>query len=290
MSGNIGDNGYAPPGTPPEQLDRVAAGPGLDRLDPHAPPHHDKGEGSTLVPEVDLQLHHDDLRHRFEAPGHNQKVASSSELTISTAAALAQRRHLPESSPSHSPLPTSSNLFVAQPHPPLSRSVRSPPSPSPHFDRTFSSSPSHISPQNPSSDPIPVSTNISQQHRSVRDLVQEEQAPNPSTSESSPIPSGHSSPTPDSFLPKSRKPKSLRPFITAIMAFEKGRKFSTGTSVHRKRQMSTLVEKEGHFGPALTVCANSFFEHAPFPPQVLLHLVTYDQRSRGLAFRSATGS
>jgi len=38
------------------------------------------------------------------------------------------------------------------------------------------------------------------------------------------------------------------------MAFEKGRKFSTGTSVHRKRQMSTLVEKEGHFGPALTVC------------------------------------
>jgi len=36
------------------------------------------------------------------------------------------------------------------------------------------------------------------------------------------------------------------------MAFEKGRKFSTGTSVHRKRQMSTLVEKEGHFGPALT--------------------------------------
>ncbi|KAG7293971.1 hypothetical protein NEMBOFW57_004032 [Staphylotrichum longicolle] len=36
------------------------------------------------------------------------------------------------------------------------------------------------------------------------------------------------------------------------MAFEKGRKFSTGTSVHRKRQMSTLVEREGHFGLALT--------------------------------------
>jgi hypothetical protein len=42
------------------------------------------------------------------------------------------------------------------------------------------------------------------------------------------------------------------------MAFEKGRKFSTGTSVHRKRQMSTLVEKEGHFGPALTVCLLAF--------------------------------
>ncbi|KAK4466136.1 family 4 putative glycosyltransferase [Cladorrhinum samala] len=44
----------------------------------------------------------------------------------------------------------------------------------------------------------------------------------------------------------------FRPFIHAVMAFEKARKFSTGTSVHRKRQMSTLVEKEGHFGPALT--------------------------------------
>ncbi|KAK3386104.1 hypothetical protein B0H63DRAFT_395632 [Podospora didyma] len=48
------------------------------------------------------------------------------------------------------------------------------------------------------------------------------------------------------------KHRRLKPFIQAIMAFEKGRKFSTGTSVHRKRQMSTLVEKEGHFGPALT--------------------------------------
>ncbi|EFW99034.1 trehalose synthase [Grosmannia clavigera kw1407] len=30
------------------------------------------------------------------------------------------------------------------------------------------------------------------------------------------------------------------------------RKFSTGTSVHRKRRMSTVAEKEGFFGPALT--------------------------------------
>jgi hypothetical protein len=43
------------------------------------------------------------------------------------------------------------------------------------------------------------------------------------------------------------------------MAFEKSRKFSTGTSVHRKRQMSTLVEKEGHFGPALTVRSSVCF-------------------------------
>ncbi|OAA58465.1 trehalose synthase [Niveomyces insectorum RCEF 264] len=36
------------------------------------------------------------------------------------------------------------------------------------------------------------------------------------------------------------------------MSFQNSRKFSTGTSVHRKRQMSTLIEKEGAFGPALT--------------------------------------
>ncbi|CAK7213206.1 hypothetical protein SBRCBS47491_001723 [Sporothrix bragantina] len=36
------------------------------------------------------------------------------------------------------------------------------------------------------------------------------------------------------------------------MAFKNGRKFSTGTSAHRKRKMSTLVETEGAFGPSLT--------------------------------------
>lgn len=46
----------------------------------------------------------------------------------------------------------------------------------------------------------------------------------------------------------------FRRFAQATMAFEKGRKFSTGTSVHRKRQMSTLVEKEGQYGASLTVC------------------------------------
>lgn len=51
---------------------------------------------------------------------------------------------------------------------------------------------------------------------------------------------------------------NTRPFAEAIMAFEKVRKFSTGTSVHRRRKMSTLVEKEGSFGPALTVCSCLF--------------------------------
>ncbi|KAJ9149436.1 Glycosyltransferase family 4 protein [Pleurostoma richardsiae] len=36
------------------------------------------------------------------------------------------------------------------------------------------------------------------------------------------------------------------------MAFKGGREFSRGTSMHRQRQMSTIVEKEGHFGAALT--------------------------------------
>ncbi|CAK7265018.1 hypothetical protein SEPCBS57363_001368 [Sporothrix epigloea] len=36
------------------------------------------------------------------------------------------------------------------------------------------------------------------------------------------------------------------------MAFKNGRSFSTGTSEHRKRRMSSLVETEGAFGPALT--------------------------------------
>ena len=40
------------------------------------------------------------------------------------------------------------------------------------------------------------------------------------------------------------------------MSLKDGRKFSTGASSHRQRQMSTLVEKEGIFGPSLTVCGN----------------------------------
>jgi hypothetical protein len=61
--------------------------------------------------------------------------------------------------------------------------------------------------------------------------------------------------------------RSICPFVQAIMAFEKGRKFSTGTSVHRRRKMSTLVEKEGAFGPALTVCSCSL-PHQTTPPVV----------------------
>jgi hypothetical protein len=73
------------------------------------------------------------------------------------------------------------------------------------------------------------------------------------SSEPFPPSSGFATPNQHTNNENNRHPKSIRPLAHAVMAFEKGRKFSTGTSVHRKRQMSTLVEKEGQFGPALTV-------------------------------------
>ncbi len=83
-------------------------------------------------------------------------------------------------------------------------------------------------------------------------IIDRDQIRTLASGEPSPASSGFATPTTEK--PRRKPFKSLRPFIRAIMAFEKGRKFSTGTSVHRKRQMSTLVEREGHFGPALTVC------------------------------------
>ncbi|KAH7125028.1 hypothetical protein B0J13DRAFT_647177 [Dactylonectria estremocensis] len=80
---------------------------------------------------------------------------------------------------------------------------------------------------------------------SQRTLHQQEQ-PHGYHPDSSGPGSGYSTPP-----HKPCRPKSLRPFILSIMAFKKGCKFSTATSVHRKRQMRTIVEKEGHFGPAL---------------------------------------
>ena len=55
------------------------------------------------------------------------------------------------------------------------------------------------------------------------------------------------------------------------MSLNKGRQFSTGTSSHRKRQMSTLVQTEGAFGPALTV---SLSRAALFPLVCFDHIVS----------------
>lgn len=87
-----------------------------------------------------------------------------------------------------------------------------------------------------------------------RDIVERDQVRSLASGEPSPLSSRPDTPTETSSQHR-RHLKSLRPFVHAVMAFTKTRKFSTGTSVHRKRQMSTLVEKEGHFGPALTVCS-----------------------------------
>lgn len=86
-------------------------------------------------------------------------------------------------------------------------------------------------------------------HRHLKDLIHHEGGGEITDS---------SDPTSGASTPTKAKPShlgTLRSFILSVMAFEKGRKFSAGASAHRKRQMSTLVEKEGQFGPSLTVCA-----------------------------------
>ena len=66
--------------------------------------------------------------------------------------------------------------------------------------------------------------------------------------------------TPGTTTPPSRVPSpfkqtvnSLRPYVKAILAFPQTRKFHTQPSVHRTRQRSALVDKEGKFEAALTV-------------------------------------
>jgi len=238
-----------------QEIRRVGAEPGPSA--PRAPPPHhyrEAKEGDTPVPQDNLQLHHADLRHRPEAPRHDEEPPAVGELAISTATTLDAPRHLPTSSPSPSGSPKRPNLFVANPDPFHRSSGRSA---SPHLDRNSPPSLSEtlISPRDPaplSSGLLPVASALSSQHcRQTRDpIVREEHL---STSPIAyPRDRGCSIPS-LGFAPKSYQPKSLRPFARSIMALEQGRKFSTGTSVHRKRQMSTLVEKEGHFGPALTV-------------------------------------
>ncbi|KAK4641455.1 hypothetical protein QC761_501750 [Podospora bellae-mahoneyi] len=123
---------------------------------------------------------------------------------------------------------------------------------SPRFARQLASSPAAIQEQeraiSPLSSPVAPSTLAQPQQSSSSDRASSLFAdPHEQSSD-------HTH-TDNRSHPDHYNHKSLRPVVHAVnaaMAFEKGRKFSTGTSVHRKRQMSTLVEKEGHFGPALT--------------------------------------
>lgn len=70
------------------------------------------------------------------------------------------------------------------------------------------------------------------------------------------------SPTPPNRVPTPIRlaPKSLRPYVTAIMQFGHGKKFQSKTSAHRTRRLSQLSDKEGHFVAALTVFLLSYFE------------------------------
>lgn len=61
--------------------------------------------------------------------------------------------------------------------------------------------------------------------------------------------------TPPSRVPTPLRttPKSLRPYVWALMAFKHGRHFQTKPSKLRTRRASILAEKEGLFAPSLMV-------------------------------------
>lgn len=63
--------------------------------------------------------------------------------------------------------------------------------------------------------------------------------------------------TPPSRVPTPLRgtPKSLRPYVYALMAFKHGRDFQAKQSTHRTRRLSQLAAREGPFAPALTVSA-----------------------------------
>ena len=56
--------------------------------------------------------------------------------------------------------------------------------------------------------------------------------------------------------PLRQTPRSLRPYVYALMAFKHGRSFESKVSTHRARRLSQLASKEGPFAPALTVCSH----------------------------------
>jgi len=69
--------------------------------------------------------------------------------------------------------------------------------------------------------------------------------------------------TPPSRVPTPLRgtPKSLRPYVYALMAFKHGRDFQAKQSIHRTRRLSQLAARDGPFAPALTVCSTLLLEH-----------------------------
>ncbi|KAF4625233.1 hypothetical protein G7Y89_g12932 [Cudoniella acicularis] len=52
--------------------------------------------------------------------------------------------------------------------------------------------------------------------------------------------------------PLRKTPRSLRPYVYALMAFKHGQSFQRKSSAHRTRRVSEVVQKEGKFAAALT--------------------------------------
>jgi hypothetical protein len=243
--GSRHSTGSTPPHLPhagdPDNLEEMHS----HHTNPHSDPHK-------------LQLQQGDLRHRFEARG---SPTASSNLT--GAAATPDHRHQNQnqtsdhldaaipSQPRESRQPPETQPFPSEEAPP---SVAPPPSANLNLSTT--STDPHLAPS--SSTIIPpvkttatsTSSSISSRQTPIPRVIDRDHIRSLASGEPSPLSSGTATPTGQ----HRRRFKSIRPIVYAIMALEKGRKFSTGTSVHRKRQMSTLVEKEGHYGPALTVC------------------------------------
>jgi hypothetical protein len=199
------------------------------RREVHSHPHQDPHE---------LQLQQGDLRHRQEARGEprgasNILTGAVADATDATDATADQQRH---------PKSRADLLHAA-----LEAAAHStdPTAPSSLTSTTASQAPTVAAAASAIS--APPSTDRGQ--TPTPQIVDRDHIRSLASGEPSPTSSGFATPTEHSH----RRHIKLRPLVKAIMAFEKGRKFSTGTSVHRKRQMSTLVEKEGHFGPALTV-------------------------------------
>lgn len=194
-----------------------------------------------------LQLQQGELRHRSEARGsppeqqrHHGQSAQQPEnqhrqpalfQAALAATAQSQSHQHPETQPSSSSTTGPHPTYTSAPSDPLP--------------------PSLSSTATPSLDPLSSASSTTSEGTAAPRIFDRDRIRSLASGEPSPASSGGATPT---TTHPHHPHKSIRPFVKAVMAFEKGRKFSTGTSVHRKRQMSTLVEREGHFGPALTVC------------------------------------
>lgn len=194
-----------------------------------------------------LQLQQGELRHRSDEargspPGQQRHHGQSAQPNTQhqqpslfqaalAATAQTQSHHHPETQPTSSSTTGAHPTYTQVPSDPLP--------------------PSLSSAGTASLDPLSSASSTTSEGTPAPRIIDRDRIRSLASGEPSPASSGVATPT----ITHPQHPhKSIRPFVKAVMAFEKARKFSTGTSVHRKRQMSTLVEREGHFGPALTVC------------------------------------